>query len=270
MPAKPRRSCAKPRCSRAESLCGHAKAFREGTKPFCGWISAFRPEDRLDGADKQEVNDFTRKSDSTLATIAGTASAILLSQPAYGVGDATAEALEEAGLQLSLSISTAQTAADAAKAATLAKATRRENALVALTNVSNVVYTNGTSDSMIQALGFTPRATPTRPVAPTVVTGLTVRPLPDGMLRLEFKRTGNRPSAIFQIERSFDSGATWSIVASTQGTRLNLSGYAPGVPVLFRVTTTNSVGTSLPSTVVGAYVGESEAEEDAAELKLAA
>ena len=215
------------------------------------------------------MNGFNRKSDDFLATAAATASAILEKNPGYNVPAVKAEALSMAGASLSTLIDEAKTAQDAAKAATIAKANGREAALGALNAIANVVYTNGTSDPMIQALGFAPRQVPSRPVAPVVVTGVTARALPDSSIRLEFKRTGNRPTAIFQIERSFDNGATWTIVASSQATKATLTGYAPGVTVLFRVTTTNSVGTSLPSAVAGVYVGEVEASEPIA-LKLAA
>ena len=58
-------------------------------------------------------------------------------------------------------------------------------------------------------------------------------------------------------------------MALTLATKATLAGYAPGTPVWLRVTTTDSVGTSLPPGVVGAYVGETPVEAPVA-LKLAA
>ena len=215
------------------------------------------------------MNRFSSKSDDTIATAATTAAAVLSQNEAYHVPKATADALALAGSGLAAHIDASKTAQDAAKAATLEKLSHRESALAALTTVANIVYTNGTSDSMIQALGFSPRAGVSRPVAPTPVAGLTATVLEGGAIRLDFKRSGNRASAIFQIERSLDAGATWAIVASIGGTKATLTGYAAGVPVLFRITTTNSVGNSLPSNVASAYVGETESSAPV-ELKLAA
>ena len=216
------------------------------------------------------MNRFTSKSDAALATAAKTAVAVLEKNPGYAVPKATADALGLAGSQMTTLIDAAKTARDAAAAATLAKAKGREATLGALAAVAAIVYSNGTSDANLQALGFSPRSGGSRPVAPITVTGLTVSVVGDGALRLEFRRTGNRASAIFQLERSLDLGASWSMVTATQGTKALLTGHSPATPALFRVTTKNSVGTSLPSAVAGAYLGDAVLPDAPVELKLAA
>ena len=213
------------------------------------------------------MNRFTSKSDAALATAAA---AVLAQKPGYDVPKATIDALGAAGSEMTARIDAAKTARDAAAAATLAKAQGREGTIGALNAVAAVVYSNGTSDADLQALGFSPRSGGSRPVAPITVTGLTVSVVGDGSLRLEFRRAGNRASAIFQIERSLDLGASWSIVTATQQTKALLTSLSPARPALFRVTTTNSVGTSPPSAVAGAYLGEAVLPDAPVELKLAA
>ena len=217
------------------------------------------------------MNRFTSKSDAALATAANVAAAVLEKNPKYAVPKETAADLGAAGSEMGTLIDAAKTARDAAAAATLAKASGREATIGALNAEAAIVYSNGTSDADLQALGFSPRSGGSRPTMPSAALGLTATVLEGGAIRAEWKRNGNRPSAIFQVERSLDAGATWAIVASTTRTKASLTGYAPGVPVWLRVTTTNSVGTSLPSNVAGVYVGETPARADApVELKLAA
>ena len=181
------------------------------------------------------MNRFTSKSDAALATAANVAAAVLESNPKYAVPKEAAEALGAAGSEMGTLIDAAKTARDAAAAATLAKASGREATLGALNAVAAIVYSNGTSDADLQALGFSPRSGGSRPVAPITVTGLTVSVVGDGSLRLEFRRAGNRASAIFQIERSLDLGASRSIVTATQRTKARLTGRSPARPAELRL-----------------------------------
>ena len=218
-------------------------------------------------ADHRGVNKFTNRSDAAIASTARTAAGILAVTPGYGVPTTVSSALGTHGNELLDLIDAAKQTRDTAVAATLAKQGGREKALASLNAVAAIVYNNGTPDSALESLGFSPRSAPTRPVQPITVAGLSLSAGGDGTIRLGWKRSGNRPSAIFQIERSLDEGASWEIVGATSQTKASLAGYAPGVPVWFRVTTTNSVGTSLPSGTVGVYVGEETAP---VALKLAA
>ena len=215
------------------------------------------------------MNKFTDKTDAVIASSATSAASVLATHAGYGVSTALVESLAGAGATLATLIDDARRAQDAAKAATLDKADGRETALAALNAIAAIVYNNGTSDSMIQAIGFSPRAAGSRPAMPLPASDVTAAAFADGTVRLGWKRSGNRPSAIFQVERSLDGGATWRIVAATSQTKTTLAGYAPGEAAWFRVTVTNSVGASLPSGAAGVYVGETAADAPV-ELALAA
>ena len=71
-----------------------------------------------------------------------------------------------------------------------------------------------------------------------------------GNVSIKFNRAGNSGNTVFTVEKSTNSGATWSTAFSSTRTRVKLSGYTAGQTVWFRVYATRNNTVSAPTVPV--------------------
>jgi hypothetical protein len=134
-----------------------------------------------------------------------------------------------------------------------AKATVRENSLVALSSVSRSAYAKvGITNQQLIDAGLQPHSTSRAKIVPATPTDLIVSPNADGNVALKWDRNGNPGSVTFQIESSTDC-LNWTIVATTTRAKATLSVYTPGVQTWFRVRAQRNETVTAPSAQIPIY-----------------
>lgn len=158
-------------------------------------------------------------------------------------------------------LETANQAATNAKAAARAAIQDRDakgaSCTTVVATIANIVYANpAVTPAMIADLGLSPRSTTRTRVVPVTPLRLTAIPQPTGAILVEWDRNGNPSGVNFVVEAQV-GGGDWRFVQDTTATRLLLSGYAPGMPVSFRVSASKNKTTSDPSSVATLYPASS-------------
>ncbi|MBL8059139.1 MAG: fibronectin type III domain-containing protein [Chthonomonas sp.] len=92
---------------------------------------------------------------------------------------------------------------------------------------------------------------------PTQPLEMTFNATSQGSIMLKWKRNGNIPGTIFQIERSPNGATIWTNIGSTTKAKFNTVSQ-PGVPVYYRVTAVRDNLTSAPSDPITIWPGEEE------------
>jgi hypothetical protein len=116
-------------------------------------------------------------------------------------------------------------------------------------SATNSVGTGATSNT---ASATTPNVVPSPP------TGLTANAISSSQINLSWSAPsddGGSPITGYKIERSTNGGATWSTMVSNTGstaTTYSNTGLGPNTTYTYRVSATNSVGTSSSSNIVSA------------------
>lgn len=202
------------------------------------------------------MNDFSNKKDSVLQAIGTIAGTTIYADPeTYETTQAVDLNLKSSAATFVAYLQAATSAQNAAKQATADKEAARADLLNNLAIVSNVVYapTSEVTDGLLAAIGFAPKARQRVKRPAQQVAGVAVVPDATGGALVSFPRGDNPKSAIFQIEASRDSGASWTIVGSTSATKLRLQGFEPGVTTWFRVVATTQTTAAPASAPVAIY-----------------
>ena len=208
------------------------------------------------------MNDFSHRTDADLRQAGLAAAAILLIDLDYPLDEAQRLALGAASTDFEEALAKAGVAHDAAVAANTAKDAMRASLLAALGVVSSRLYApdSGVDETMLLRAGFAPRRpSTTRPKAARTVTGLTATPDARGGVLVEFERSGNPRTAIFQVLARGEENGPWAIVAAGSRTRLRLEGFPPGRAAWLSVVATTSLGAARPSPSVGIYLVDESA-----------
>ena len=173
--------------------------------------------------------------------------------PAFGVPQAQQDALSTRNgllesLNADVEIARAlyrQTVADRENA--------RKGAADAAAQVARTVYANpAVTPGMIVGLGLQPRSTARTRVVPVTPLKLTATPQNTGAVLLEWDRNGNAPGVNFLVEAKLGAGE-WALAQDTTATRILLTGFAAGAPVVFRVSASKNKTTSEPSADVSPW-----------------
>ncbi|HYL65689.1 MAG TPA: fibronectin type III domain-containing protein [Nitrosopumilaceae archaeon] len=139
--------------------------------------------------------------------------------------------------------------------------------IVFANNYQNFVFNHWDDGTTSQARPITPTqtvtltasySTGTAPTAPGAPTGLTANTVSTSQINLSWTApASNGGSAItgYMIERSTDSGTTWSTIQSNTGstaTTFSDTGLTASTAYMYRVSAINAVGTSVPSNTASA------------------
>lgn len=158
---------------------------------------------------------------------------------------------------------TANTAYEAAKAATAEKVLSRKEVTAAVRSYAKLWKANpAISPGILNALGVVATTT-SGPV--TMVTFLNVTGCGDGVNKLTWNRNGNAQGTNFIIESKPEGATTWAFTASTTKTSFNHTNQIPGVEVFYRIISTRAGENAGPCPPVAAYPNAGDSE-----LKLAA
>jgi hypothetical protein len=131
----------------------------------------------------------------------------------------------------------AQTAAaDAAKAATITKAESRQEILDLVRMHANQWQADpSVSDALKQELGLPVHDSKPTPRNVFVPADLIIRPTVSGTNLLRWKRNGNQPGAMFEIEYSLDAPGFWQYLDTSSRASYSHDGQTPGRAVYYRV-----------------------------------
>ena len=124
-------------------------------------------------------------------------------------------------------------------------------------NAGSVYDVTVTSSNQLGTSGTSNTATATSGDIPTVPTNLSATVVPGGQIDLSWNASTSPGYAVtYNLEISTDGGATWTTEATQSGTTYSDTGLTNGNTYYYRVSATNTLGTSNASTTVNAKAGD--------------
>ncbi|MCE9560077.1 MAG: fibronectin type III domain-containing protein [Armatimonadetes bacterium] len=201
-----------------------------------------------------KLSRFTRQPDYDFARTGVTATTAILASPTtYGLVSGNATQLNTTMTAYVDALDSLDTVELAYRAAVAAKNDARLVAEQTFTKWLLVSYAAPTvTNEALTGIGLDAKTTGSTPRPLTIPLNLTAAPRETGFVNLKWKRNGNTNNTVFLVEAQIEDGA-WELVASTNGSKVELSGYEPGVQVSFRVVAQKSGEQSEPSNVFVIY-----------------
>ncbi|MCE9559831.1 MAG: fibronectin type III domain-containing protein [Armatimonadetes bacterium] len=108
------------------------------------------------------------------------------------------------------------------------------------------------TNATLASIGLDPKTVRGPFISPTTPLDFFVDVFSNGYAKFRWKRNGNTSSTVFIIEAKIEDGA-WNLIWSGTRSKVELSGFAPGTEVSFRVYATKGDENSSPSNVVVIY-----------------
>lgn len=108
-----------------------------------------------------------------------------------------------------------------------------------------------TNDELAQ-LGLKPRVPRSGTLPPQIPMDLVASIITGGVVQLKWKRNGNTSTTTFVVQKKVEDGA-WENAWIGSRSKVELTGYAPGVMVTFRVYAVKADEQSVPSNVAVIY-----------------
>ena len=124
---------------------------------------------------------------------------------------------------------------DAAKASTSALNTERKSGDELVSEVKAMMRLAKMPPEKFLEIGLDAEDVAQTPSAPQTPLELLVEGFSNGNNNLKFKRSGNKPSTIFNIEAKIGSAADFVIIGSTTKTTWVHKNQTPGVKIVYRV-----------------------------------
>lgn len=199
------------------------------------------------------ISEFIALPDALLVDALNNASTVIFATPAnYAISSTNATALGTKTAEFQAKFDEVYTAKLAYESAVKAKALAREAVTTLFsTLLTQSVNTPTVTDANLALININARQPRTvRPLRQPL--SLVVAPRATGLIEATWKRNQNSAATVFVLQQ-LSSENEWETV--WQGTRIRavLEGYAPGVPVTFRVVATKSDEFSEPSATYTIY-----------------
>jgi len=212
-----------------------------------------------------KLTAFLLQRNLDLATSGMVAAATIDGSPTtYGLTAANATQIVTTMTAFDNANSVADAAELAYREAVTARNTAREAAVAAFGKWLRLAYANPVVlDSSFAAIGLDARDAGPTPRPVTVPLNLEAVPNQDGTVKLKWRRNGNTSSTTFSLEAMVEDSA-WEIVGATNLAKIELTNYAPGTQVTFRVQAIKGADFSDYSNLVTIYM------EGGSSLRLAA
>lgn len=153
----------------------------------------------------------------------------------YGLSVPNATQISTTMSAFDLAVTTADAAELAYREAVIARNAARDAAVEVFGKWLRLSYANPVVlDSAFGAIGLDARDSGATPRPVTQPLNLEAIPGQDGTVKLKWRRNGNTSATAFSVEAMVEDGA-WEIVSVANRARVELSAYAPGTQVTFRV-----------------------------------
>jgi hypothetical protein len=112
--------------------------------------------------------------------------------------------------------------------------------------------TPSVTDAALASIGLDPKPVRGPVTSPTTPLDLLAEAFSNGYVKFKWKRNGNSNATTFNVEAKIEDGA-WDLIWSGPRTKLELSGFAPGTQVAFRVYASKGDEQSAPSNIAVIY-----------------
>lgn len=191
-------------------------------------------------------------------------STIALSPVSFGLTATIASQLTNAASAYETSYQTLLSAESAYKKAVEEKnAERARFADLYSKFLSQSYATPSVTDASLASIGLDPKPVRGPVTSPVTPLDLLVDAFANGYAKFKWKRNGNSNATTFNLEAKTEDGV-WDLIWSGPRTKLELSGFAPGTQVAFRVYASKGDEQSAPSNIAVIYE-----EGGSSELQLA-
>ncbi|MCE9558456.1 MAG: fibronectin type III domain-containing protein [Armatimonadetes bacterium] len=165
----------------------------------------------------------------------------------FGLTSTIATAISTAAASYETAMDNLYTAETAYRAAVADKETARLALETKWATYVPMMYANPTvTNGVLGSIGFAPKSARGPFVEPIQVTAFTVNAINNGYAKFKWDRNGNNAATVFVLEQKSGTG-DWLRVWSGTRSKVQLTGYTPGVEVFFRVFATKGEFVSEPS-----------------------
>lgn len=200
-------------------------------------------------------NNIGNKPDAQLESMGKTAeNAITAGGGSYGTSTGQDTALASANTAFGTALTGLSAAKASYKAALQTRDSARADLVSALRSIGTTIYADpAVTDQMIADAGYAVHDTTPEKHSPVMVEGFSAVPVGEDSVLFTWDRGANTYPCEFVIEGRADGSSTWSQVYTTTKARIEVAGFAAGVPYWFRVTARRNNQVATPSFSVGIW-----------------